>query len=145
VICQRKWISSAHLRPNNTRLVHYVPYHQLLPHVAVMVSNGGYHGVFIALQNGVPLVVTRAQSDKPEICAQVAWSGAGMRLRSARPSPSAIRRAVLRVLREPEFKRRAVQLASGFAKRSAGASSALLLEELARTRRPVLRSERSSA
>lgn len=49
---------------------------------ARMVSNGGYNGVLIALCNGVPLVVNGAQSDKPEICARVRWSGPACGLRA---------------------------------------------------------------
>jgi MGT family glycosyltransferase len=123
--------------PANARVATFVPYHELLPHVDVMVSNGGYNGVLIALANGVPLVVNGAQSDKPEICARVRWSGAGLHLR--RVTPAGLRAAVRRVLGEPSFRARARALAASFQRHDGAARSAELLERLAETRRPVLR------
>jgi UDP:flavonoid glycosyltransferase YjiC (YdhE family) len=53
------------------------------------------------------LVVAGATEDKKEVAARVAWSGTGVNLRTGRPSPLALRRAVQRILAEPEFGRRA--------------------------------------
>jgi hypothetical protein len=52
----------------------------------VMVTNGGYGGVQMALSYGVPLVVAGASEDKPEVGARVAWSGAGLNLKTGKPS-----------------------------------------------------------
>ena len=64
--------------PGNVRLERFVPHDLLLPHVDVMVTNGGYGGVQQALANGVPLVVAGDSEDKPEVAAHVQWSGAGV-------------------------------------------------------------------
>jgi UDP:flavonoid glycosyltransferase YjiC (YdhE family) len=62
------------------------------------VTNGGYGGVHYALANAVPLVVAGGGEDKPEVAARVAWSGVGVNLRTGRPKPEAIHRAVRNVL-----------------------------------------------
>jgi MGT family glycosyltransferase len=93
--------------PPNARVETYVPYEQLLPHVSVMVTNGGFGAVQQALAAGVPLVVAGAGEDKPEVAARVAWSGAGVNLRTGRPSPTRLLQAVRRVLEEPAFRGRA--------------------------------------
>jgi hypothetical protein len=80
------------------------------PRTAVMVTNGGFGGVQQALANGVPLVVAGATEDKKEVAARVAWSGTGVKLRTPRPSPRALRRAVQRVLTRPDYGVRARQL-----------------------------------
>jgi UDP:flavonoid glycosyltransferase YjiC (YdhE family) len=84
--------------PGNARAAEFLPYDALFPHLDAMVTNGGYGGVHYALAHGVPLVVAGGTEDKPEIAARVAWSGTGMNLRTGRPTPKAVRRAVRRVL-----------------------------------------------
>jgi UDP:flavonoid glycosyltransferase YjiC (YdhE family) len=93
--------------PDNARVAEFVAYDRLLPSTAVMITNGGFGGVQQALAHGVPLVVAGATEDKKEVAARVAWSGTGVNLRTGRPSPRALRRAVQRILAEPEFGRRA--------------------------------------
>ena len=73
--------------PANVRLERFIPHDLLLPHVDVMVTNGGYGGVQQALAHGVPLVVAGDSEDKPEVAARVRWSGTGVDLRTGRPTP----------------------------------------------------------
>lgn len=96
--------------PDNLRVATFLPYSELLPRVSVMITNGGYGGVHEALRYGVPLVVGGDTEDKPEVAARVAWSGAGRNLRTGRPSPRRVERAVRAVLRDPAYRARAVQL-----------------------------------
>jgi MGT family glycosyltransferase len=93
--------------PANVRLERFIPHDLLLPYVDVMVTNGGYGGVQQALANGVPLVVAGDSEDKPEVAARVRWSGTGIDLRTGRPNPVRIARAVRQVLTTPAFGRRA--------------------------------------
>ena len=96
--------------PANVRLERFVPHDLLLPHVDVMVTNGGYGGVQQALANGVPLVVAGDSEDKPEVAARVQWSGAGVNLHTGRPSPAMVARAVRRVLARDSYRQRAQAL-----------------------------------
>jgi len=89
--------------PANVRAARFLPYDLLLPLVDVMVTNGGYGGVHFALRHGVPLVVAGATEDKVEVSARIGWSGVGVNLATARPSPAQIAAAVDRVLTEPRF------------------------------------------
>src|SRR5882724_11499752 len=74
------------------------------PRTDVFVTNGEYGGVQYALRDGLPIVTTGGKEDKPEVGARVAWSGTGLRLRTERPTPKALRRAILAVLREPRYR-----------------------------------------
>ncbi len=93
--------------PANVRLERFLPHDRLLPHVDVMVTNGGYGGVQQALALGVPLVVAGDSEDKPEVAARVHWSGAGVDLRSGRPSPARLAEAVRHVVARPTYAARA--------------------------------------
>ena len=90
--------------PANVRVADFLPYDALLAKTSVMVSNGGYGGVHFALQHGVPLVVAGMTEDKPDVTARVAWSGTGVNLRTNRPAPAAIAKAVDRVLADPSYR-----------------------------------------
>jgi UDP:flavonoid glycosyltransferase YjiC (YdhE family) len=70
----------------------------------VLVANGGYGGVQLALRNGLPLVVTGGQEDKPEVGARVAWTGVGVRLKEESPTPQALRKAVHKVLADDRYR-----------------------------------------
>jgi MGT family glycosyltransferase len=101
--------------PANARAATYLPYDELLPRTAVYVTNGGYGGVQYALRYGVPIVATGGKEDKPEVGARIAWSGVGRRLRTERPTPRALRRAILDVLNEPRYRRAAGRIAADMA------------------------------
>ena len=79
--------------PGNARLAEYLPFGWLLPKVNLLVTNGGYGTVNMALKAGVPMVVAGQADDKVEIAARVAWSGAGINLATDDPtSPRSARR-----------------------------------------------------
>jgi MGT family glycosyltransferase len=92
--------------PANVRVAEYLPHDRLLPLTDVYVSNGGYGGVHYALEHGVPLVVAGATEDKAEVAARVQWTGAGVRLRTNRPTPEQVGTAVRRVLADPGYAER---------------------------------------
>lgn len=96
--------------PNNARVAEFLPYDQLLARTDVVVTNGGYGGVQRALSWGLPLVVAGSSEDKPEVAARVAWSGAGVNLRTGTPSPRQVRRAVRATMRTPGFRLAAERL-----------------------------------
>ncbi len=70
----------------------------------VFVTNGGYGGVHYALASGVPIVLAGAGEDKPEVAARVAWSGVGVNLKTGRPRPAAIAKAVRKVLTDHSYR-----------------------------------------
>lgn len=99
--------ADAHLSrpiPANARVAEWLPYSALMPHVDVMVTNGGYGGVQYALSHGVPLVVAGETSDKAEVAARVEYTGVGVDLGTSLPTADAIGQAVDRVLRDDRYR-----------------------------------------
>lgn len=90
--------------PANARVAQWIPYSMLMPHVDVMITNGGYGGVQQALSHGVPLVVAGETSDKAEVAARVAYAGVGIDLRTATPTAARLGRAVARVLGDDAYR-----------------------------------------
>jgi MGT family glycosyltransferase len=125
--------------PSNARLERFLPHARLLPHVDVMITNGGYGGVQFALAHGVPLVVAGGTEEKPQIAARIAWSGAGINLKTGKPTREQIRAAVREALDTPRYRHNARRIQADYAQHNAPQEAADLLERLAATRQPVLR------
>jgi MGT family glycosyltransferase len=123
--------------PANAHVEQFIPFDHLLPHVDVIVTNGGYNGVQMALSHGVPLVVGGATEDKLEVNARVGWSGVGVDLHTATPSPRRIRRAVWNILGDPRFALRAAEMAREFQQQDGAVTGARLIEKLIATGKPV--------
>jgi len=101
--------------PSNARIAPYLPFEWLLPHVDVLVTNGGYGSVNQAMSFGIPLVTAGLTEDKADVNARVAWSGVGINLETNEPTREAIRNAVRTVLDQPRYQLRATQIADEFA------------------------------
>lgn len=125
--------------PANARTADFLPFAQVLPTVDVAITNGGWGGVLEALAHGVPLIVAGGDLDKPEIAARVAWSGAGVDLRTGHPKPAAVKKAYLRVTGEPSFRERARAIANELAALGGASAAVDLIETLVRTGKPVRR------
>jgi UDP:flavonoid glycosyltransferase YjiC (YdhE family) len=121
--------------PANVRVASLLPYADLLPRTSVMVTNGGYGGVQMALAHGVPIVVAGSTEDKPEVAARVAWSGVGINLRTATPSAEAVRNAVREVLSKPGYRLHAQRLAQEYAQYDAVERGTASIERLIGTHR----------
>jgi UDP:flavonoid glycosyltransferase YjiC (YdhE family) len=100
----RRPLSALPPLPANARAAEFLPDAELLPKVAVYVTNGGYGGLHYAMENGVPIVVAGDTEDKPEGAARVAWAGVGINLKTGRPKPQAIRAAVRKVLGDARYR-----------------------------------------
>src|SRR5215207_6116261 len=116
--------------PPNTYVAEHIPHDVLLPKVDVMVTNGGYGAVQRALSMGVPLVVAGNTEDKPEVAARVAWTGAGINLRTGTPTQGAVRAAVREVLNNGRYLAAARRLEAAFARRNGVAEIAALVDEV---------------
>jgi len=114
----------------NAFVTDFVPYSMLMPHVDVMITNGGYGGVQYALRHGVPLIVAGQSSDKAEVAARVAYSGAGINLKAARPRAADIAAAVDDISRDVGYRAAAQRVGRVMAQTDALGTIATVLAEL---------------
>lgn len=120
--------------PANARAAAFIPYAAAMQLASVVVTNGGYGGVQMALHAGVPLVVAGGSEEKPELAARVSWAGAGVDLKTGTPSPQQVRDAVARVLSSPSYAMRAGELSSALRRHDAPAEAVSHIEELLASR-----------
>jgi UDP:flavonoid glycosyltransferase YjiC (YdhE family) len=114
--------------PANARIAPFLPYEQVLPKIDLLITNGGYGTVNMALAQGVPIVSAGLTEDKEEVSANLQWSGGGIDLRTNEPSPEAVRTAARKILDSSVYRDRAKELAQEFASHDTEAELFALLE-----------------
>ena len=116
--------------PANVRVAGFIPHAQLLPRVDVMVTNGGWGGTLAALSHGIPLVIAGGDLDKPEIAGRVAWTGAGVNLRTGTPSSAKVAEGIDRVMADGSFRDAAARVGAQLRSLGGAARAAELLETI---------------
>jgi len=101
--------------PANAYLASYLPYELIMPSVDLLVTNGGYGTVNLALAHGIPIVSAGMTEDKGEVSAHVQWAGVGIDLRTSQATAEDLRAAAREVLDNPMYSERAKELALEFA------------------------------
>ncbi|MBW9093699.1 glycosyltransferase [Microbacterium jejuense] len=114
--------------PSNARVAGFAPYGALLPRIDLAITNGGWGGTLAMLGRGIPLIVAGGDLDKPEVAARVAWSGAGVNLRTGIPKAPAVAAAVDRVLGRSSFREAAARVGAQLRSLGGAARAAELLE-----------------
>jgi len=117
--------------PANVRVQRFIPYAHLMPHVDLLLTNGGYGSIQIALAHGVPIVAIGKTEEKPEIANRINYSGVGIGLKVLVPTETQIRDAVRTVLNVPTYAARAEAIRYEMSGLDAAKIGADLLEELA--------------
>ena len=114
--------------PANARVADFLPYEEVMPMVDLLITNGGYGTVNVALAHGVPIVSAGLTEDKEEVSANVQWSGAGIDLRTNQATPEMVRSAARQILDTTVWRDRAIELAEDFAQHDTEAELLDLLE-----------------
>ncbi len=94
----------------------YIPFDQVMPFADVFISNGGYGGVMLSINNKLPMVVAGIHEGKNEICARVGYFKMGINLRTEHPKPETIRKAVKEILDNPVYQKNVEHLSVEFSR-----------------------------
>ncbi len=89
---------------HNIIIEDFIPFKDVMPYCDAYISNGGYGGVMLGIEHKLPLVVAGVHEGKNEICARVGYFKYGVNLKTERPSPAQIRKAVNTVLTDSSYK-----------------------------------------
>lgn len=116
--------------PPGAIVAEWVPQLELLPHMDAVVNHAGHNTVVEALAFGLPQVVAPIRDGQPVVAAQLAASGAGIRVRFSRVRAPELREAVRAVLEEPSYRQAAERIRRSFEDAGGAAAAADHLEEL---------------
>ncbi|MFP9230198.1 N-glycosyltransferase [Pectobacterium cacticida] len=101
--------------PDNARVVNFLSYDVWLPVASIVITNGGYGSIHAALKEGIPLIVAGMGEDKQEGAARVVFAKCGINLQTSTPSEQQIQQAVIELLDDPSYLRRARYIQADFA------------------------------
>jgi len=98
----------------NILIEDFIPFNDLMPECDAYVTNGGYGGVMLGIQNKLPMVVAGVHEGKNEINARVGYFKLGINLRTEKPSVSQIKANVELILANKTYKNNVRKLAREF-------------------------------
>jgi UDP:flavonoid glycosyltransferase YjiC (YdhE family) len=101
--------------PDNARIASFLPYGQIMPRIDLLITNGGYGTVNMALAHGIPIISAGLTEDKEDVSAHVQWAGVGIDLRTNQAMPEAVLAAARKIIDTPDYRARAKELAREFA------------------------------
>ena len=99
---------------SNILIEDFIPFDDIMPQVNAYVTNGGYGGVLLGIQNKLPMVVAGVHEGKNEINARIGYFQLGIDLKTERPSPAQIFESVKTILENPLYRRNVSKLANEF-------------------------------
>jgi UDP:flavonoid glycosyltransferase YjiC (YdhE family) len=92
----------------------FIPFGDVMPYADVYITNGGYGGVLLGIENELPLVVAGVHEGKNEINARIGYFELGINLRTEWPKAAQIKAAVEKVVADKKYKQNVVRLSKEF-------------------------------
>jgi UDP:flavonoid glycosyltransferase YjiC (YdhE family) len=118
VICTTGGSGTQELRerfPHENLIIEdFIPFADIMPYADVYITNGGYGGVMLGIENNLPLVVAGIHEGKNEINARVNYFKLGINLKTEKPLPQQITKAVQEVISNKVYKQNTERLSREF-------------------------------
>lgn len=99
---------------DNIIIEDFIPFADVMPYADVYITNGGYGGVMLGIQNKLPMVVAGVHEGKNEICARVGYFRLGINLKTETPKPQQIKKAVEQIFADDSYKNNVEKLSKEF-------------------------------
>ena len=119
----------------------FIPFSDVMPYTDVYITNGGYGGVMLGIQNNLPMVVAGVHEGKNEICARIGYFKLGINLKTETPAPAKIRKAVNEVIKNNIYRENVEKLSEQFTQYDPNELCAKYVAEL--TQKGFFKRERS--
>jgi MGT family glycosyltransferase len=99
---------------SNIIIEDFIPFDDVMPYADVYVTNGGYGGVLLSIQNQLPMVVAGVHEGKNEINARVGYFKLGINLKTEKPSVLQLRKSVEEILSNDVYSQNIKRLSKEF-------------------------------
>ena len=92
----------------------FIPFADIMPYASVYVTNGGYGGVLLGIENELPLVVAGIHEGKNEINARIGYFELGIDLKTEWPKPAQLKKSVEKVISDSVYRENILKLGEEF-------------------------------
>lgn len=92
----------------------FIPFNDVMPYAHVYITNGGYGGVMLGIENKLPMIVAGLHEGKNEICARVGYFKLGINLKTEKPRPEDLRAAAEEIFTNNEYRINVAMMCSEF-------------------------------
>jgi MGT family glycosyltransferase len=92
----------------------FIDFDSIMPNTDIYITNGGYGGVLLAIEHGLPMIAAGVNEGKNEICARIGFFKLGINLKTEKPSAQKINESVQKILSDPRYKRNVSKLRDEF-------------------------------
>jgi UDP:flavonoid glycosyltransferase YjiC (YdhE family) len=92
----------------------FIPFADVMPYADAYITNGGYGGVMLGIENELPLVVAGIHEGKNEINARIGYFELGINLGTEKPKPTQMKKAIEQVISDTKYKENVMRLAKEF-------------------------------
>lgn len=92
----------------------FIPFADVMPYCDVYITNGGYGGVMLGIENRLPMIVAGVHEGKNEICARVGYFDLGINLKTEKPTVKQVKKAVEQVIEHDKYKQAVIKLGEEF-------------------------------
>ena len=92
----------------------FIPFSDIMPYADAYITNGGYGGVLLGIESQLPLVVAGVHEGKNEINARIGYFNMGVNVKTEKPTPAQMKKAVIKVLSDDRYKQNVSKLAKEF-------------------------------
>lgn len=115
---------------NNIIIEDFIAFSDIMPYADAYITNGGYGGVMLGIEYQLPLVVAGVHEGKNEINARIGYFKLGVNLKTEKPKPQQILKAVKTVLNDKQYRDNVKRLQKEFTQYDPAALCATHLKEL---------------
>lgn len=92
----------------------FIPFADIMPYADAYITNGGYGGVMLGIENQLPMVVAGVHEGKNEINARIGYFKLGVNLKTELPTPKQMKEVVEKVIYDESYKANVIKLAKDF-------------------------------
>lgn len=117
-------------RHSNLWVADFLPGDKVSRQAALVICNGGSPGVYQALAAGVPIIGIPSNMDQHLVMQALVHAGAGLAIRSEKITKKNLARAVMEVLKNPYYRRKAGELQKVLNETSATKNFSSLMNKL---------------
>ena len=88
----------------------FIPFGDIMPYADAYISNGGYGGVMLSIQNQLPMVVAGIDEGKNEINTRIGYFELGIDLKTQWPKPAQLKKAIEKIFTSNSYRKNVIRL-----------------------------------